>query len=222
MNIWIRWIGYFIAFATVLPAIFETTELLERAGILKDNSVKGIKITKGVLILFYIIGVTSLITPLLFPNHCFPLIWGSFIFLLEPVNYIWGGRSLLRDWENGSLRKFYLLLLGGLICGVLWEFWNYWALAKWVYTIPFVGKFKIFEMPLLGYIGFPPFAVECYVMYNFISLFRDNRSWEKDNISRSPEKRVNWLVRLITVIGLIIFYILMFNLIDKNSVLSYQ
>ena len=108
----------------------------------------------------------------------------------------------MRDWDNGSLRKFYLLLLGGFICGVLWEFWNYWALAKWVYTIPLVGKLKIFEMPLLGYIGFPPFAVECYVMYNFVCLFRYNRSWEKDSIGKSPQKKVPWIVSLI---GSIIF-----------------
>jgi hypothetical protein len=27
---------------------------------------------------------------------------------------------------------------------------------------------KIFEMPLPGYFGFPPFAVECFVMYVFV------------------------------------------------------
>ncbi len=221
-NTWVRWVGYFIAFATVLPAVFETTELLETAGIFKNNRVKRIKVTKNVHILFYILGLTFLITPLIFPDYCFALIWGCFVFLLEPVNYMWGGRSLLRDWENGTFRKFYLLLLGGLICGALWELWNYWASAKWVYTVPFVGKLKIFEMPLLGYIGFPPFAVECYVMYNFVSLFRYNRTWEKDSTDKAPGKKVNWLVSLITVIGLILFYILMFYLIDKNTVLSYR
>jgi hypothetical protein len=32
---------------------------------------------------------------------------------------------------------------------------------------------KIFEMPLPGYLGFPPFALECFTMYVFVrSLFR--------------------------------------------------
>ena len=27
---------------------------------------------------------------------------------------------------------------------------------------------KIFEMPVLGYLGFPPFALECYAMYHWL------------------------------------------------------
>ncbi len=33
-------------------------------------------------------------------------------------------------------------------------------------------------MPLLGFLGFPPFVLECYAMVNFLSLFRDGRNWE--------------------------------------------
>jgi hypothetical protein len=47
---------------------------------------------------------------------------------------------------------------------VLWEFWNYWALAKWTYTVPYLDHLKVFEMPVLGYLGFPPFVLECYAM----------------------------------------------------------
>ena len=64
------------------------------------------------------------------------------------------------------------LLLAGIILGFLWEFWNYWAVIKWKYDIPFVGFFKIFEMPVLGYLGYFPFALELYAMYWFFrSLF---------------------------------------------------
>jgi hypothetical protein len=54
---------------------------------------------------------------------------------------------------------------------VLWEFFNYWAIAKWTYTVPYFGNVKIFEMPVLGYLGFPPFAVECWVFYIFVRSF---------------------------------------------------
>ena len=57
------------------------------------------------------------------------------------------------------------LLASGLLCGFLWEFWNYWALSKWTYTVPYFGNIKIFEMPVLGFLGFPPFAVECWAIY---------------------------------------------------------
>ena len=56
----------------------------------------------------------------------------------------------------------------GLLCGLWWEAWNYGAAAKWVYTLPVLNFGKIFEMPVLGYLGFPPFALECAVMYNFM------------------------------------------------------
>jgi len=31
-----------------------------------------------------------------------------------------------------------------------------------------VGSLKLFEMPLPGYLGFPPFALECYAMYHWL------------------------------------------------------
>jgi hypothetical protein len=60
------------------------------------------------------------------------------------------------------------LLVAGAACGVLWEFWNYWATTRWTYTVPYVGHLKVFEMPVLGYLGFPPFALECYAMFHWL------------------------------------------------------
>ncbi|MHC4652839.1 MAG: hypothetical protein ACYTES_18520, partial [Planctomycetota bacterium] len=62
---------------------------------------------------------------------------------------------------------------GGLTCGVLWEFWNYWAAAKWTYDLPFLGpleQHRLFEMPLPGFGGFLPFALECWVVFQTILL----------------------------------------------------
>ena len=88
--------------------------------------------------------------------------------LLDPLNYHWGGPSLLREFELGSHAKLGSLLLAGWVCGILWEFWNYWAGAKWLYTFPILQEWKVFEMPIPGYVGFLPFAVECFVMYEFL------------------------------------------------------
>jgi hypothetical protein len=33
-------------------------------------------------------------------------------------------------------------------------------------------NWKVFEMPLLGYLGFAPFALECFVMYEFVGTLR--------------------------------------------------
>jgi hypothetical protein len=45
---------------------------------------------------------------------------------------------------------------------------DYWARAKWQYTVPIMENLKIFEMPLPGYLGFPALALECFTMYVFV------------------------------------------------------
>jgi hypothetical protein len=63
---------------------------------------------------------------------------------------------------------FFPLIWG--FCGFLWEFWNFWAFPRWYYTVPFVGDFlKVFEMPLLGYLGYGPFAWEIFALFWFVA-----------------------------------------------------
>jgi len=217
----VRWVGYGVAYATVLPGLFETTELLESGGLFKNSSIKPIAVNRPWIVSFLVLGTGCLLGVFFYPKYCFPLIWGSLIFLLEPINYRWGGKSILRDWENGSLRKLYLLLLSGFICGILWEFWNFWASTKWIYTVPFFEEFKLFEMPVLGFSGFPPFTVECYVLYNFISLFRYQRGWEEDTYRLNKGKRVKLSLRLASSLVVIAFCLFTFNAIDKKTVNSY-
>ena len=217
----VRWLGYGVAYATVLPGLFETTELLESLGLFKDSSVKPVSVNKLWTISFFVLGIACFSGVFFYPKFCFPLIWGSFIFLLEPINYRWGGKSILRDWEKGSLRKFYLLLTAGCICGILWEFWNFWATTKWIYTVPFFEELKLFEMPVLGFFGFPPFAVECYVIYNFISLFRHQRGWEEDNYRLNQEKSVKHLWVWCSSLVAISFCLCTFGAMDEKTVNSY-
>jgi hypothetical protein len=46
--------------------------------------------------------------------------------------------------------------------------WNYWSFPKWIYHIPGVGFWKVFEMPLFGYGGYVPFALELYALKSFV------------------------------------------------------
>ena len=217
-----RWLGYGVAYGTVLPGLFETTELLESLGLFKNSKVKNKVIPsegQNVLILF---GTICLVSTVLIPKYFFPLIWVGFIFLLEPFNYRFGGRSLLKDLEKGTPKKIYLLLVAGIICGFLWEFWNFWAHSKWVYTVPFFEKMKGFEMPFLGFLGFPPFTVQAYVMYSFISLFRFQRGWEESNYRLNLGKKTRTLTTVLTAILLVSFSILIFRAIDLKTVDSYE
>jgi hypothetical protein len=127
----------------------------------------------------------------------------------------------MRDWERGDPSKFLLLLTAGLACGLFWEFWNFWARSKWVYTVPFFDELKGFEMPFLGFLGFPPFAVECYVIYNFISLFRHKRGWERDQYGLNLGQRTRPMAIAASIVGLAIFYPFVFHSIDTKTINSY-
>ncbi len=217
-----RWLGYFIAYATVLPGIFETTELLETLGLFKKVAVKKVVLSpKGHQVLIGL-GTFCLVFSLTFPQFCFPLIWVGFIFLLEPLLYRFGGRSLLKDLEEGNPKKIYSLLVAGLICGILWEFWNFWAHSKWVYTVPFFDELKGFEMPFLGFLGFPPFAAQVYVMYNAISLFRFGRGWEESTHRLNPGRKTRPFTLALTSILIASFSILLFDAIDRKTVDSFE
>jgi hypothetical protein len=200
--------------------MFETTELLEALGFFKRAKIKKTKISPDGYTVLILLGALCLVSSVVVPDYCFPLIWVGFIFLLEPFNYRFGGRSLLRDLEEGNPQKIYLLLIAGLICGFLWEFWNFWAQSKWIYTVPFFEK-KGFEMPFLGFLGFPPFVVQAYVMVNFISLFRSGRGWEESTYRLNLERRTRPLTMILTAILIGCFSILIFRAIDFNTVDSY-
>jgi hypothetical protein len=197
-------------------------ELLETVGFLRNVRTRTIGFTSSVHAVLMLLGVLSLVLSLLAPYYFFCLIWVGFILLLEPINYRYGERSLLKDLETGNPRKIYLLLISGLICGLLWEFWNFWARSKWIYTVPFFQKTKGFEMPVLGFLGFPPFAMQVYVMYTFLSLFRSGRGWEESTYRIAPERRTRRVTVLLTVALITAFSVLVFREIDLHTVDSYE
>ena len=165
----LRLFGYAWAFATIWPAILETAELLEGWKKISRRKVRPWRIRKKHLGISLFFGSFCLALPFLTPlsvtHYLAAPVWLGFIFLLDPLNYWMGRDSLLLDLERGDPRKLYSLLLSGFLCGFLWEFWNYWAGGRWHYTVPIMGHIKIFEMPVLGYLGFPPFAVECFTLW---------------------------------------------------------
>jgi hypothetical protein len=168
-NPFLRRVGYDWAFGTIFPLLFLTAELFAATIFKQKGRGLSINLSRTTLIGLAVLGAVGAIVPLLYPSAWFaPVIWLSFVFLFDPVNALRGHPSISNDLRHGEWRRLWSLLLSGLVCGFLWEFWNYWAISKWTYTVPFPGEIKIFEMPILGFLGFPPFAVECWVMYIFL------------------------------------------------------
>jgi hypothetical protein len=175
-NFWLRQFGYAWSFATIWPAIFEAADLID----VWRGSSQGIRLGERHTYLTLrnpsaagwisaIAGVAMLLWPLVWPSpYLAAPVWLGFIFLLEPLNIRLGADSLLKESGRYGNSRLNNLVLSGFLCGVLWEFWNYWAGAKWHYTVPIMENLKIFEMPLPGYLGFPAFALECFTMYVFV------------------------------------------------------
>ena len=165
---WQQELSKHLSFATVIPAVFETADLLFTLHSFdKTHLQKKHKISKTLLYTFIILGLISLTLPLLLPNIFYPLIWLSFFFFLDPINYMNKQPSLIQHWKDSKLKIPLTFAFASLICGFLWEFWNYWAVRKWIYHIPYVDFFKIFEMPILGYLGYLPFGLELFAIVIF-------------------------------------------------------
>lgn len=157
----LRWVGYGAAYATVLPAILETARLIEAA--LPGMTIRKLRVFSEPSFekACRTAGLACLFLPLAWPTIFFPLVWAAVFLLFEPILSTGTERSWLRSLAEGRPRPAAALLLSGLVCGLLWESLNFWAGAKWTYTIPWPAGPKLFEMPLLGYLGFLPFALGC-------------------------------------------------------------
>jgi hypothetical protein len=156
-----RWAGGVVAFATVLPGLFETEELIRNLGWRGHVRVARLGWSRAADVICLALGTAGFLLPLLWPDAFFPLVWGALFFLLEPWNRRHAERSFLRDLEAGDAGPLLRMLAAGLVCGLLWETWNFWARTRWIYTVPGFEEVKVFEMPLLGFLGFPPFALQC-------------------------------------------------------------
>ena len=103
-----------------------------------------------------------------FPDQLFPLLWVSPLLIFTSMQALFGKRTIFHPITHGDWSKVVCYALGGLFCGLFWEMWNYFSYPKWIYEIPFVGQFKVFEMPILGYAGYLPFGLECAVIAELV------------------------------------------------------
>jgi len=163
-----RFFGYFWAYATISPCMFLTYELLDDI-LPGKNRVHSPRLGNSLFYPFVVFGFVCMIVPLIWPStYMAPIIWIGWAFFLDPINQRLGERSFISELFSGLPRSTAVFFLAGVICGLLWEFWNYWAISKWQYDVPYLGHIKLFEMPVLGFLGFLPFTIESYAIYVFI------------------------------------------------------
>jgi hypothetical protein len=98
------------------------------------------------------------------PNYLFPLLWVSPLLVIVSLQTLTGKYTILSGITTGNWSPIITSATAALFCGGFWEMWNYYSLARWEYSVPFVHGFQIFEMPILGYAGYLPFGLECAVV----------------------------------------------------------
>jgi len=159
-----------LSFTTVIPAVFGSAELFSSLPFvqrLKGGPV--IRPTRLTAWAFFITGVIMFAMMIAWPRLFFPFLWLSVYFITEPVNIWLGYRNLGCSTASGDWRPVIALWLGVLLTAFFWEMWNYLAYPKWIYNIPW-GQFgHVFEMPILGYGGYLPFALELFAIYHLVT-----------------------------------------------------
>lgn len=154
-----------ISFSTVIPAVFSAAFLfLKRFGDRSGEKGKGSATTMEFwkLVLLGLTGVIAFPLMIVHPRIFFPLVWIAPFLIIDPINYHLGFPSIIGALQNGRKSIITAFALGTLFTGFFWEFWNFYAFPKWEYTIPYFDFLRIFEMPILGYIGYLPFGLAIF------------------------------------------------------------
>jgi len=157
-----------LPFSTVLPAVLSTRQLflsfkwIQRAfshfpPITINNPAR----PAFVSLLLAAVGLTVIG---IYPTYLFPLLWVSPALIITALQALMKEQHIFTEMGKGNWSGAVAVVLAALFCGLFWEMWNYFSLAKWQYSVPLVHRFEIFEMPLLGYAGYLPFGLECLVV----------------------------------------------------------
>jgi len=154
-----------LPFATVLPAVLSTRELLLSFPRV-DGAFRGWRSfspanPRAIAAAALFLSCAGLLAVGIVPDLVFPLVWVAPPAILVALSALRGEPHALSGIAAGDWRLFAASSLAALACGFFWEMWNFGSLAKWVYAIPYVGALYVFEMPLLGFAGYLPFGVLC-------------------------------------------------------------
>jgi len=165
-----------LPFCTVLPAVASTWDWLRQSPRLDALALPAVNGGATLACLALVAGTLGLAGIGLWPDGLFSLLWLAPLFILGGLQKLLAGETLFAPLMRGDWRPLLQPALAALVCGLLWELWNSGSLAKWHYSIPYVERFRVFEMPLLGFAGYLPFGVECALVMDLIARAVERRA----------------------------------------------
>ncbi|MBL7180635.1 MAG: hypothetical protein ISS65_10575 [Desulfobacterales bacterium] len=162
-----------LSFSTVLPAVLGTREWIAGFSWLQKGFSNFLPLNilrpRTAAWTVLVISAAGLAGIGVRPNCLFALLWASPLLIIVSLQALMKEPQVLSEIPRGDWRRVISSACAALFCGLFWEMWNFWSLAKWQYSVPFVHRFQIFEMPILGYAGYLPFGLECLVIGEILS-----------------------------------------------------
>ena len=158
-----------LPFSTVLPAVASTWAWLATFPRLDVLSLPQVRAGEWLAWVALLVGIFTLAALPIRPESLFPMLWLAPLLVFAGLQWLLAKESLFAPLARGDWRPVLQPAAAALVCGFFWELWNYGSLAKWHYSLPYVQRFPVFEMPLLGYAGYLPFGVECALVLQLLA-----------------------------------------------------
>ena len=161
-----------VCFSTVLPAVAAVAEWLASFDGWEARVASGPAWSwlprRGTALALALFGAASLFATGWWPEWFYPALWVSPLALLLAAPALLRRSGLANEIGRGDWRRAATWMIAALMCGFFWELWNWHSLAKWIYTVPGVERWHLFEMPALGYAGYLPFGLECLLVAEWV------------------------------------------------------
>lgn len=157
-----------LCFSTVLPAVAAVAEWLSSLHQWNESVRNGPAWSwlarRDAALVLAVLGCVSLLATGFWPQWFYPALWVSPLALQLAAPGLLNRPGLAHEMARGDWRRAASWMIAALGCGFFWEMWNWLSLAKWIYTVPGVDCWHVFEMPALGYAGYLPFGLECLLV----------------------------------------------------------
>ncbi|MDA8244195.1 MAG: hypothetical protein M0025_08770 [Elusimicrobia bacterium] len=210
-----RWAGRLFGWGAALPSIFATCELLSAFGLFRSARSRPFRLRPGLPKALALSGGGALAAAAAYPSALWPLAVPALLLLSEALNLRLGLPSLFRELAGGLPAKTLRLAAAGLICGLLWGWWNRGSGGNWQLSLEaFPGALRYLPavFPLLG-----PAA---YSFYSLASWLRAGKSWE-DIPWTMPGRPPGGRVRLAALLIIIITSYTALRAVDAYTVRMY-
>lgn len=161
-----------VSFSTVLPAVESMKAFLLTCDLFQNGfkamPLPGNLVSRTSALTILAVSCALLFFVGIFPAQLFPLIWVCPFCIFLACRILAGMPHSFSGIRNRDYTQVVAYASAAAVCGIFWELFNFYSLARWHYSIPYVQALHVFEMPILGYAGYLPFGLECALIIDLV------------------------------------------------------